>query len=232
MVQTDENWLSPQNDEAVNTKTNFDSPISEMENKALVLDTYTSAPLSSPPDDMVKAVEAVGNSQQLTIHNPQPTTDTIGLADLDDIYQSGDFSRLHPYLENGSLVVLPKEQLTEFMAQMRDNMVLLNGLNTLAEGIKPIVQESDEGKAILGFLTSNSGLFSGKEIGVVEAMKLATGIPALLRNFKALLGNVDVNLLRENAAFVDEFRAVLRRNNSPFLTTISSLGDGLNQLKQ
>ena len=224
MVQTNNDWLTPTDGTTVNTKTEmgFD-PQNDL--------TIEHQLPPSPPDGVVVEVEVLEvtpyvQSEQGSNSNP------LTLEDLDGIYASGDFARLHPHLQSGSIVVLPKEQLTEFMAQMRDNMVLLNGLNTLAEVIKPIVQESDEGKAILGFLTSNSGLFTGKEIGVVEAMKLATGIPALLRNFKALLGNVDVNLLRENAAFVDEFRAVLRRNNSPFLTTISSLGDGLNQLKQ
>ena len=223
MVQTNTNWLSDDetNEAQIDTTTTFDPLPNE---PAFVADEPEPLPMYD--------VAVEDRAELMPYDDPlqKGNTETLDLTDIDEIYQTGDFERLHPFIKNGSLVVLPKEQLSEFMAQMRDNMVLLNGLNTLADVIKPLVQESEEGKALVSLLAENASLFSGKEIDYVSGFKLLTKLPTIIGHFKALMGKANFSLLKDNKDFSDNFIAVLKRNNSPFLTTIHTIGNSMKQL--
>ncbi len=212
MVISDENW-ELQESEPIDTKTEtHEHPSSYTADDGVLPIIYDSTWQYNTTDDEIE-------------HE-------LDLSDLDEIYQSEDFDRLHPHLKNGSLVVLPKAQLMLLMAHMRDNMILLNGLDTLAEAIKPVIEQSVEGQAMVDFLLKNAKLFSGEEIGAVDMMRLAGGLPSLFKHVKALMAKINMDIFKNNEDFYTDFVAVLQRNNSPFLKTIGTFTNGVKQLKE
>jgi hypothetical protein len=251
MTTTTDNWLAS-NNEQINTKATSDTtatPIEYVDVSAVTPKTTTNdIPPNAPTgiNATVKATEATTNAPDtegsivlnpVVILNPSgeeipEVFPTLSLGEIRQILIDKDYEQLHNYLENETLIVLPKAQLELLMSKMRDHMTMMRGLDMIANLVKPLVEESVEGKALTKFLVDNADIFSGKEFGMVQLMKLAPGLITVLKHGKSLISKIDVNLLKENADFLDDFKGVLRRSDSPFIEIIGAFGNGVTNVKK
>lgn len=242
MTTTTSNWLASTAEQVNTTTSDIEAKkIEYADTETVIANDMPNATTSLEGTEAT--AEPIAPNTEGAVHHPvvilNPNNDveipevlpTLSLADIKDIFETKDYAQLHGHFDNESLVVLPKAQLEKLLVTMKDNMLLMNGLGTIAQVIQPLAEHSKEGKALTDFLVKNADIFSGKEISVVNGMRVLSDLPSVIRNGKELMKKIDFDILKDNAGFFDAFKDVLARNNNPFIKLFAALGNGIENVK-
>lgn len=147
------------------------------------------------------------------------TLKPITLTYLREIYANNEYEKLLPYIQNGEVVLLPREQFNYFNESIENNFVFLEALKKFHDAIAPITVESEEWSFISEFLADNRENFANGEFSLNPSMIVS--LPKLIKNIKKLFAKLKIEEFQKV-----EYRALLEilvKNNHPLAKLIERL---------
>jgi hypothetical protein len=202
MVTNEENWID--------TNKNSESNNNPVSSETVVIHTPYIAPIA-------QAVEVIEAETIETIEAEELPPMSVKL--LQEIMQSDDLTRLHPYMRSGELVVIPHDNFARLMKSFDENMIILQGLSQLYHAVEPAVKDSKEGRYIINFFVENASIVKNGNVDMIKAGMALTHLPKLFKYFKTILDKVSIDEAKkvEMKPFLD----ILKSHNHPLSHAIN-----------